>query len=186
MKNFRAAGLLQTHCLGHEEASPSRPFTRLRSDQFMSFILTAVWRVAEVGVDSRAAVMDAAGVRVCAEAPLAVLLAHTGVADDAERQVGDERLNRAVVDRRVPRGGRLQDPLRHLLVFRKDIEPQRAWPRVDEVDHLLDVIHLQHRQNVYSWLTAHDPSHFHRIARRDLLETYRDFIRRDAGVTLEH
>jgi len=34
-----------------------------------------------------------------------------------------------------------------VLVFREDVEAQRAWPGVDEVDHLLDAVHFQHRQN---------------------------------------
>src|SRR3954453_3634849 len=101
--------------------------TRLRSDQFTRCLLIAVRGVAEVGVDPRAVVQDAAGVRVGAEAPLAVVLAHPGVADAAEGQVGNERLDRAVVDGRVPGGGRAQDLLRHVLVFSEDVEAERAW-----------------------------------------------------------
>src|SRR5262249_27318085 len=129
--------------------------TRLRSDQFTQRLLIAGRRVAEVGVDPRALVQHAAGVRVGAEAPLAVVLAHPGIANAAEGQVGDERLDRAVVDRRVSGGGRVQDLLRHMLAFREVIEAERAWPRIDEVDHLLDVVHLTSR-----WLGARpDPGY---------------------------
>src|SRR5262245_2061179 len=53
------------------------------------FPVPRIRRVTEVQVDPRVVVEDAAGVRVGAEAPLAVVLAHPRVADAAERQVGD-------------------------------------------------------------------------------------------------
>src|SRR5207248_11643529 len=77
-------------------------FTRLRSDPFAQCLRTAVRRVAKIGVDPRAVVQHAAGVRVSAEAPLAVVLAHPGVADAAEGQGGDKRLKRAGVGGRTP------------------------------------------------------------------------------------
>src|SRR5262249_2763073 len=49
----------------------------------------------------------------------------------------------------------VQDLLRHMLAFREVIEAERAWPRIDEVDHLLDVVHLTSR-----WLGARpDPGY---------------------------
>src|SRR5580704_4166390 len=72
--------------------------TRLRSDQFTQWYLTAVRRVAQIGVDRRIVVHDATGVCVGAEAPLAVVLAYPGIADAAKRQVRNQRLDRALVE----------------------------------------------------------------------------------------
>src|SRR5689334_2901755 len=62
----------------------------------------AIRRVAEVGVDPHDVVKDPAGRGVGAKAPFAVVLTQPGVADAAEGQVGNGRLDRTVVDGRVP------------------------------------------------------------------------------------
>jgi hypothetical protein len=57
-------------------------------------LLSAVRRVAEVGVDPIAMVQNAAGVRLGAESPLILMLARPGVADTAKGQVGNQRLDK--------------------------------------------------------------------------------------------
>lgn len=64
-------------------------------------LVVVVGRIVNTKVEPRAAVQDAAGVRVGAESPLAVILAHTGVADAAERQIMNEGLKRAIVHHRA-------------------------------------------------------------------------------------
>src|ERR1700722_3385946 len=77
----------------------------LRSDQFTQCLLTAVRRVAQIGVDRCVVVQDAACVRVGPKAPLAVVLAHPGIADTPKGQIRNERLDGAFVDARVAGSG---------------------------------------------------------------------------------
>ena len=56
-------------------------------------------------------------------------------------------LDRAIVDGSIAgyRGG--QDLLRHGVIFGEQVQTKRARPRVDEVDHLFDVVNLQNRED---------------------------------------
>jgi len=76
----------------------------------------------------------------------------------------------AVVDHRIPGRRRVQDLLRHALILGEQVQTQRARPRVDEVDHLLDVIDLQDRKNRAEDLFLHHRRvrrHVHQHRRRD-------------------
>src|SRR5205809_6164995 len=119
------------------ETTRTPVFTRLRSDPFAQWLRTTVRRVAKVGVDPRAVVEDAAGVRVGAESPLAVVLAHPGVADTPERKVGNQWMDGAIVDHRIPRRRCIEDSLRHALILGEHVQTQWARPGVDEVDGML-------------------------------------------------
>src|SRR5262245_57340533 len=61
-------------------------------------LVPVIGRIADTEVDPRAVRQNGACVRVCAESPLAVILPHAGIANAAERQVVNDRLNGAVVD----------------------------------------------------------------------------------------
>src|SRR6185437_602318 len=74
-------------------------------------VLGGRW-VLDARIDPRAVVEDAPGVREDLEAPAAVVLAHPAVADAAEPELGDQRLDQAVVHARSARVGRLEDLLR--------------------------------------------------------------------------
>src|SRR5262249_3736615 len=96
--------------------SPGRPGARVQqlhngADQLSKGLVLVVRRISEPGVEPRAVIQNAAGVRVGAEAPLAVVLAHSRVADAAEGQVVNDRLDGALVDSRISRCRRVQDLL---------------------------------------------------------------------------
>src|SRR5262249_19227098 len=77
--------------------------SELRRDQFAHWLLAAARLVAEAGVDPRAVAEDTQGVRVAGEAPVAVVLAHPGVADAAEGQVEVARVDDVAVVRTLLR-----------------------------------------------------------------------------------
>src|SRR5882672_10496185 len=74
-----------------------------RCGNFTQQLVPAVRRIADLEVHLGAVIEDAAGVRVGAKSPLAVVLAHPGVADTPERKVGNQWMDGAVVDHRIPR-----------------------------------------------------------------------------------
>src|SRR6266566_1655502 len=55
----------------------------------------------------------------------------------------NEWLNGAVVDHSIARRRRIQNLLREALILGEQIQTQGARPRLDEIDHLLDVVNLQ-------------------------------------------
>ena len=80
-----------------------------------------VRRVANTGVDLGAVVHDAAGIGERLEPPPAVVFAHPRVAHTSKRKFRDQRVDRAVVDRRVARLGRVEDALGDTEVLGKHV-----------------------------------------------------------------
>src|SRR6266699_6286308 len=76
-----------------------------------------------------------------------MIFAHSGIADAPEWQVVNHRLEGAVVDHSIPRGRRVQDLFSYRLIFGEQIQTERAWPSVDEVDDFLNAAHFQDRQD---------------------------------------
>src|SRR6266852_7687824 len=128
-------------------ASMSYLLNAINDGNCIKLLVPAVRRIADIGIHLRAVVEDAAGVRVGAESPLAVVLAHPGVANTPERKVGNQWMDCAVVDYCIPRCRFVQDVLRHALLLGEHVQTQWARPGIDEVDDLLDAIDLQDRKN---------------------------------------
>jgi hypothetical protein len=78
-------------------------------------------------------VEDAAGVGERFEAPSSVVLAHAGVADAAEGQLGDERVEGAVFDDGVARFGAVEDLVDHIIVLGEDVETERVGVAMKEL-----------------------------------------------------
>src|SRR5947199_10609112 len=82
-----------------------------RYDKFPQFPVVVIRRVTQAAeIQLRTVVQNAARVCVGAKSPLAMVLTHAGIPDASKWQVVNDRLHRAVVDRRIPRGGRGQHP----------------------------------------------------------------------------
>jgi hypothetical protein len=116
-----------------------------RYDKLPQPLFTVVRRITDGWVEPRAVVQNTARVCVRPESPLAVIFAHSGVADAAEWQIMEDRLKGAVVDAGIPRCRRVQDLLGYGPIVREQVKTERARPRVDEVDHFPNVGDLQDR-----------------------------------------
>ena len=80
-----------------------------------------VGRVAHAGINLGAVIQDAARVGERLETPPAVVLAHPRVAHTSKGKFGDERVDRAVVDHRVARLGRVEDALGDTEILGEDV-----------------------------------------------------------------
>src|SRR5258706_13729889 len=96
--------------------SPPRPLNRTRSrlrrqvaDDPAHELVVVVGRIAHIWIEQRAVIQNAASICVGAKSELAVVLAHPGVADSTEWQVVNNGLKRAIVDCRIPGGGRIEN-----------------------------------------------------------------------------
>ena len=55
-----------------------------------------------------------------------------------------------------PDAGDVEDPVGDVRVLGEHVEAERARPGIDEVDHLLDAVDFQHRQDRSENLLLHD------------------------------
>jgi hypothetical protein len=112
--------------------------------------------VTHAWVDPWAVVEDAACVGEGLEAPPAVVLARPGVADAPERELGNQRVNRAVVDDGIGGLGRAEDLLSDVVVLGEDVETEGVRVGLDPLDDRLHRIDLEDGQDRSEHLIAHD------------------------------
>src|SRR5262245_63385776 len=90
-----------------------------------------VRRVPHTRVDPGAVVQDAASVGERLETKLTLVLAHPRVAHSSEGKLGEKWLDRAFVNARATRFGRVQDALGHAEVFSEHVCAKRRWLAFD-------------------------------------------------------
>jgi hypothetical protein len=123
----------------------------------------------------------AAGVGERLKAPSAVVLAHARIADAAERELRDHRMDRAIVDRRIARFRAVENALCDADVLSEDVEAERAGPAVDPLNHGLHRINLQDRQDRAEDLVLH----YRRVQRHVDEHCRRNVTFGDVGLTAD-